>query len=281
MSNALPIINPGPECRLMKVDADQAAIWLDPETNDSNRTMTRLTVEKWKAALMAGEWCVSTDGIGFTKSGKLANGQHRLQAVVETGITMETWVMFNLDDDVAQVIDLGRGRSISDTLRMQKESDPGLISASLSWLHKYEGNAMKTTGSNPDFVKLSPTSAVELLKLNPDLRNSIKKGRTLYDSPVKANKALFGALHYVFHAISAVDADAFFEGLISGSSLDADSPVLKLRNALINERERSKSHQYKSYVPAALAVKAWNLYRQGLGCNRLAFRNDEKFPKAV
>jgi len=65
-----------------------------------------------------GEWILTHQGIAFTKSGKLIDGQHRLEAIVESGIPIEMLIVFDVDDAAFKVVDSGVKRTLSDLTGM-------------------------------------------------------------------------------------------------------------------------------------------------------------------
>ena len=72
----------------------------------------------WVAALAGmikrGEWVVSHQGIAFDKSGKLLDGQHRLEAIFDAGIPVQMVVSFDVDEEAYKVLDNGIKRTLSD-----------------------------------------------------------------------------------------------------------------------------------------------------------------------
>jgi len=61
-----------------------------------------------------GEWIPTHQGVAFAESGKLIDGQHRLEAVVEADIPVEMLVVTGVRDDAYKVLDNGIKRTLSD-----------------------------------------------------------------------------------------------------------------------------------------------------------------------
>lgn len=84
---------------------------------DWQRRQRKNRIEQYAEDMEEGRWGGSTDCIGITETGRLINGQHRLRAVVESGQTVEMWVMRGMSDDAYKTIDKGLPRSVADSLQ--------------------------------------------------------------------------------------------------------------------------------------------------------------------
>ena len=102
--------------KLTRVTPELAADWL--KKNDHNRPLSRAAVEVHKRNLVAGNFRTTHQGIGLDSRGRLRDGQHRLQAIVETGIAASMLVTEGLTDSDLQAIDDGRKRTAHDILSM-------------------------------------------------------------------------------------------------------------------------------------------------------------------
>ena len=102
--------------KLTRVTPELAADWL--KKNDHNRPLSRAAVEVHKRNLIGGNFRTTHQGIGLDSRGRLRDGQHRLQAIVETGIAVSMLVTEGLTDSDLQAIDDGRKRTAHDILSM-------------------------------------------------------------------------------------------------------------------------------------------------------------------
>ena len=88
------------------------------ETNmDNNRKIKRQVVARYARDMKNGHWEVdSTDNkITFNSNGELVDGQHRLKAIIESGVSLDMRVFRNVD---ATVFDKGSVRTTRDILIM-------------------------------------------------------------------------------------------------------------------------------------------------------------------
>jgi len=103
--------------KIMIVDRKIAAKWL--ARNNNNRNIRPTHVAALARAMTAGNFNPSTDAIGFSVDGELVNGQHRLSAIVETGISFRMIVVENIAQRAIAAIDTGKMRSAHDAAKYQ------------------------------------------------------------------------------------------------------------------------------------------------------------------
>lgn len=90
------------------------------EGNDGNRPTRKMQIAKYAATMAAGNWMPSPDGIIISIGGRLLQGQHRLMAVVQSGVSVTMVVWRNVDDSVFKYLDRGITRTPSDALGISK-----------------------------------------------------------------------------------------------------------------------------------------------------------------
>ena len=104
---------------LQTVTPRLARQWLD--VNFNNRPFSRAYVEELPRALRSGQFRTTHQGLAFDTQGRLRDGQHRLTAIVETGIAAEMLVSTGLTETELQAIDDGRRRTAQQVLSMLNE----------------------------------------------------------------------------------------------------------------------------------------------------------------
>lgn len=91
---------------------DRAAILLDG--NISNRILRIKNIDFFASTIERGEWKLTHQGVAITKSGRVADGQHRLHAIVKTGIAVPVLLSTDCDEDIFHAIDCGLRRNNRD-----------------------------------------------------------------------------------------------------------------------------------------------------------------------
>lgn len=83
------------EVNLIEITPAMAQKWMS-EKNTHNRPLYRAVVEQYCADMKNGFWALNHQGICFDTDGTLSDGQHRLQAIIESGKTIAMYVFRNM-----------------------------------------------------------------------------------------------------------------------------------------------------------------------------------------
>ncbi len=134
------------EIGIENVTPTKAMAWLN--LNKSNRKMREGVAEKYAADMSAGRWTSCPTPISFYDDGDVADGQHRLWAIVESGVAQKFPVARGLKREDGLNIDTGFGRTLVDAGRISGR-DTGLSTTLLAVARAVaEGSCAKGTPSN-------------------------------------------------------------------------------------------------------------------------------------
>lgn len=267
---------PSPTARVVDINPSLASEMLDK--NVKNRKVSNRNFGTLVRAMTNGEWELNGEAIKVDSNGFVLDGQHRLHAILESGVTIRTFLIEGLPSSTQDTMDTGKSRGLADVLAIRGETNATVIAAVTRriFLYRRYGLRSATMASFPTTVK----ETLRFLDSNEWIKDlatpSSRIGRT-----AKLPGALTGLLMVAFGEIDQTDADDFFEKLMTGAGLDAGSPILALRKQLAKLHE-DKGATNQTYL-AAIAVKAWNKYRAGESASLLKFSpggaNAEKFPE--
>lgn len=90
--------------------------WLDGKA--PNRGLKPYRIAAYAAPMKAGRWRLTHQGIAFNEHGQLVDGQHRLTAIVQTGVTVTMICTWGLDKLAIANMDQPAPRSVSDNCRV-------------------------------------------------------------------------------------------------------------------------------------------------------------------
>lgn len=247
--------------------------------NTSNRKVSKANLDKVKTALVNGEWKVNGEAIKIAKDGRVLDGQHRLHAGSETGISFTTVVMSGLDPNTQDTMDSGKSRTPADALSLRGYKNATNVASIATAIIRTEKWGIKIGLVPGSGYAVTTAQVVARVENEPSLIDLATIGSHATRSGLTARTA--GLLYYTFSKIDTGDADDFFGRLSSGEGLERGNPILTLRNSLIGiKSERGVRDQ--AYI-GALAIKAWNKYRTGAESYTLRFvpggANPEKFPE--
>lgn len=124
------------ESQWVDVTAELAQNWL--KNNFRNRPMREDTVKAYARDMINGAWVPTHQGIAFNDQDALIDGQHRLAAIVMSGVTVRLMVTFGLPSKIdgkemttMDAVDRGATRSVADQLTIQHGFSNGSITAAI------------------------------------------------------------------------------------------------------------------------------------------------------
>ncbi|HYP55289.1 MAG TPA: hypothetical protein VEQ41_03155 [Solirubrobacterales bacterium] len=247
------------------------------DRNARNRSLRSDYVRKLGAAMERGEWTVNGEPIQIAEDGTLLNGQHRLSAVVESGVSVPMLVVRGLPPAAQRTMDTGTRRNLSDVLALHGQIDTANLGAMLGLLHRYRiGERLDNTGRTAP----TPKEALALLEREPKLTGYIPLGRKTRAVGMRVSVA--AVLAYLFDEADPGEGTRFFEALCNFRAEPQDSPIRALKKTL--ERVRNeRAYRISTYVLCGMTIKAFNSWRAGRPITVLFFRAGagESFPKIL
>lgn len=263
----------GPQYKVMDVSPALADKWLAQNTH--NRNLREKAVMAYARDMEAGNWAENGEAIKFAKDGTLLDGQHRLQAIALSGVTVTMLVVTGLDNRSQETMDDGRKRTLADALHLRGETNAVVLGALLRRALMWNMGQYRNTGAHTP----TNTECLTFLADHPECRHSATVAVALR-KPVALPASIVGLTHWVFTRIDAEDAAFFFERLGTGANLSQYHPILSLRK---KAREVSEGPgRVPEDMLLAFVIKAWNAYRDGDEMRLLRFRpggaQPEKFP---
>lgn len=87
-------------------------------TKDVNRRFMPSLSGRYAEDMKEFNWVTTHEGIAFNKANELIDGQHRLGAIIESGVGQWMLVTRNLDQKAIQVINIGKIRSLAHALQI-------------------------------------------------------------------------------------------------------------------------------------------------------------------
>ena len=106
--------------------------WL--KQNTQNRNPSQQKVNTYAKDMADGNWREHHQGIAFYANGAIADGQHRLLAIVKSGVSVPMMVTFDVPVESAIGIDVHRARKTDDVLKITGRSQ---------WIGKNEAAIIK------------------------------------------------------------------------------------------------------------------------------------------
>ena len=272
--NTVPgLAGPGPEYNVVEVTPKLAEKWLSQNTH--NRKVRENAVFGYARDMESGKWAENGESIKFSRDGVLLDGQHRLHAIVLSGVTLRMLIVSGLETVSQETMDDGRKRSVADALTLRGEHNAAQLAAITRRALMWKQGVYRNVGSRP------PTNAESLTFLgdHPELRDSTSVAVSLRKA-VALPSSVIGLTHWLCNAVDAEDAKWFFERLGTGASLEQYHPIWTLRKRAFEIS--TDPGRVPEDMLLAFVIKTWNAYRDGQPLKLLRFTpggaNPEKFP---
>lgn len=237
--------------------------------NGVNRPLSLKRVTRYADAMRKGQWQLNGEPIIVSENGRLMEGQHRLSAVIESGVeSIPMYVITGTSEDTFKTLGSGAARTAADWFKIRGETHYAHLAATLTRLWFYEtsgGMSMHNSGSD---ATPSKTDLDDLLDKFPKIRDSVE-----FCCKAENNTAslalpatITAACHYVFSKTRApggkTKADDFVSKLATGEEMSRNHPVMLLRKKLM-ERKRATHEKINLQAVVYLVFRAWVAFVKG------------------
>lgn len=244
------------------------------EQNTMNRNVSSIQVERYTQAMLSGEWLENGQTITFAEDGTLLDGQHRLLAVIKSGIPTSFLVVRNVPKKAMATIDSGIIRTLAHVLDIKgvPNSRSAATVTKLLYVHDIADAEMRLSN-----CKESQRNALleEFYEAN---RSAIDLATSVAGSGKHHFVASHMGLCYVLFARkNPAKADVFFHLLKTGENLTARHPVMTLRGKLLDNRLNRGKLNVRETI--ALYTKAWNAFINGKPLSSFRWNSSEPLPE--
>jgi len=249
--------------------------------NITNRPINKANLKKLMVALKQKLWHLNGDPIRISSEGHLLDGQHRLQAIFNTGISCDTVVINSIPPESFITIDQGSVRSLGDILALTGEENCRRLAALVRLAMGYDALGRPEVRTTPTITE----DALRYVEGHPELKLTVLFGNSHRKAGALIGPAMLDWLHYSFHRLSAEQANLFLGSLNSGENLTLGAPAYVLREKLLNNKDRYARDKVSTITRAAWTIKAWNAYRRGAPLTRINWAaskdNPQQFPTPI
>ena len=138
-------VHPKQTARFVVVTPAMATEWLGK--NHKNRRPRSGKAVRYARDIKAGNWLVTGESIKFDWNDVLIDGQHRLMAILQTGVAIHVLVVWGLDPRVKDVLDTGATRTSADMLLLNGKQNTAVIAAAAKLCLNWQAGNIKTSSS--------------------------------------------------------------------------------------------------------------------------------------
>jgi hypothetical protein len=239
--------------------------------NLSNRHIRNGHVTALASDMTAGRWQPTHMALGFDTDGNLIDGQHRLLAIIQSGVSQWMLVVREVAKSVQEVIDAGAARSGADALKLSGRVDsnhPAVAAVARTAILWDEGHhrtvragvngARKVTNSEIT-AWVDDQLALPVGALN--VTGAVGQARTWHGVNDLMPLSISSFCMLLLGSVDEADAVEFFNNLDSTSFTSNDDPIFQLYrrlNIAKMKKEGLRISQVLWYI-----ITAWNAFRDG------------------
>jgi len=241
--------------------------------NIGNRRLRTTAVLQYASDMAAGRWHADADGpIVFDWNGRLINGQHRLYACIEAGVSFTARVNRGADPSSYDVIDQGARRSAADALTNHSIANAKLVASAYRLINEYRMAQIKVNWGGAGLTNSEVLRGVlaqsDLLQRASNIASIVYKAR-------KYTLAAVAALYVLVidEGYSSQLADEFMDGLASGANMGGGDPRLAFMRWWANSNNRRGS------ATLAALIRSFNAYAKNQELRQIKINTAGGFPR--
>lgn len=239
-----------PTASFVTVTPETARNWL--ALNRKNRNLRKADLDRYKRDMLAGNWHLAGDPIRFGTDGSLLDGQHRLTALAETGVTLPLLVVRGVKVEAQAVMDTGRRRTASDALAIEGHEASSLLAATA--LLKLSFDSDHLDGK----LEASHNEVLACVQQNPNLAVACEFAKTV----ARRTDCPPSVVAFSFYKMAEIDpqgAADFWTAAADKVGLKPGDPVIALTNRFAEARRNRERLTRRMYLSATF--RAWNYRR--------------------
>lgn len=266
-SNVAPLPRKPEAPKIITLTPEMAMQLLD--MNTLNRPISDQHVQRIANQIESGKWKFNGDTIKVSSDNAVLDGQHRLWAVVNSKIPVETIIVHGIERDAFATIDtLRRPRSGADTVALSGTTrHRNVVASALGWLVRWQRDCIDNYRAPQNRIENSDIE--EAFKAHPGIVNAVERASHLRHM---INPAIVAFLYYVMTNRNPNLAEQMMTTLENPAGVSADDPFFRLRARFTAERHKRREPE----MMIALTIKAANAAHRGQRPELLAWRNQGK-----
>lgn len=272
---------PADLAKVLTITPELAEAMMERNKSDEwhNRPYSRRALARFAKAMKSGRWILTGEPIIFSKSGNLLNGQHRLMACIESGVSFKSLVVFAIDDEAFKYMDTGTARTAGHIFAIDNIPNANQAAAAARLLFGYKARN-NWDGHAPD---VDNDVLVQFYYQHERLQDALGPARELYAERLVPFR--WGAfLFYICAEKHREQARDFFSKVANGVGLTSKTSPAYLIRKRLSDNARSTSDRLSEAYIGAYFIQAWNAHRRGESRKLFRWRTEqspnEAFPRA-
>jgi hypothetical protein len=229
-------------------------------TNTSNRKIRPRTVATYARDMEHGKWSITGEAIKFDTEDVLRDGQHRLAAVIEAGVTVPMLVVRGITPQAQRVMDSGIKRQVHDQLDIDGMKNSRTVAAAARLAIMEPGAGFTPVGKEQP----STAEVLEFIEAYAEELEQASAAAKFYGKAVPIPPSVMVLSWMNFVQIDPAACKEFFDAIKEQKTTGEGDPRLALSRRLTKTtRDRSGQERIPQRQALSLVYRAWNAWRAG------------------
>jgi len=232
--------------------------------NHRNRRISQMAVRAYSQDMAHGRWDEGThQAIALDKNGQILDGQQRLAAIVESGVSVWMWMHTGLEPESIHFMDKGRKRSVADSVHIDGGAHGETVAAGIRnyLFYKCVPNVVWTGHRSPTHADVFDYYQSNLERCNWSARLAVQTQKQ-YKLLVRSQIAGFLLIAVATGLYEDEHLERFCDRLGSGLELPESSPIAAYRHRLVMLATTSRIKDRQQLAIANL-IKLFNFEQAG------------------
>lgn len=230
------------------------------QTDFINRSLSQATVRKYARLMQNNEWTISNDAICIAKDGSLLNGQHRLQAIIYSGVSVPMTILTGMDKATFAYMDRGKTRSNGDILSVFNIKNANYVGYAILAIIAY----LKHCSFSYSSTHFEEASIAKYACIYHKYADIFDAGCAYYYAQ-RQEKLLSPKIAVAFFVILASihfeQAKWLFEKIIYGENIARGNTYYTLRKVLLQYKDTTQ--HVRILKTSTAMILAWNALLRG------------------
>ncbi len=249
------------------------------EANVLNRRVNKPVEQRYLNDMISGKWIEGTgETIKISKTGRILDGQHRLRALIKSGLSFYFYVSSNIDDKVFSVLDTGKSRNATDCFKVACVKNENQIPSIIAMYNLLKDNRRAGTqihkkATNADLLAAYFENEIFWQEV-------VRMAHSYYLSFAKIlSPSFIGGFYAYFNDLDPEKSEPFISQLTTGIAI-SNPAINLLRNKLMQDKMSQRKMPINLKI--ALIIKTWNIYIKNSNIKVLKFDTKrDPFPVAL
>ena len=233
-----------------------ASEWLGQ--NHGNRNLRTRKVANYARDMRNGSWLTSGDSIKFDWNGRMIDGQHRCEAVIDSGATIRVLVVIGLEPGVQSVLDVNVKRSPADALKFNGHTHNVTVIAAMARIANARSEGFLKSATSSTIPEMTNAEVVDWYEEHPEALNAASLAMRTAKS-IGATPSALAYCIWVLESINPEQAVEFFTSTAEFRTEGKTDPRATLLSAFRRLQENRTA--LTAALQISLIFRAWNAWR--------------------